>query len=197
MQSTERSGRAWQLGLLLYALTIYGMLPLGPSVGGAVIRTSVGAWLLGSGTVVVAGGGAAVLMLALRRRAVSWWWFLQLAAVVCGYLAALSWLQMYRLERFHFPEYGIAAWLSWRAVAPLLRTESGRYTAAAAVASVIGVGDEVLQMFVPGRVFDPRDIVANVVAVMLALALLPVVRAALSAESQGSGSGPAATAWRR
>ena len=180
----DRAGRRWQIGLVVYALAIYAMLPLGRSVGSAVVGTSVGAWLLGSGTVVLGGGGAALLLLALRRRAVSPWWFLQLAAVMVGYAAALSWLQMYRLERIHFPEYGIAAWISWRAVAPLLRSVPGRYTAAAAVASLIGIGDEVLQIFVPGRVFDPRDIIANVVAVMLALALLPVVRAALSDESR-------------
>jgi VanZ like family len=160
------------------------MLPFGRSVGGAVVSTSLGAWALGSGTVMIAGGGAALLLLALRRRAVSWWWFLQLAVVAAGYAVALSWLHMYRLERIHFPEYGIAAWLSWRAVAPVLHTDSGRYTAAAAVASIIGIGEEVLQMFVPGRVFDPKDVVANVVAVMLGLALLPVVRTALSAESR-------------
>ena len=180
----DRVDRRWQIGLVAYAVAIYAMLPLGRTVGTAVIGTSVGAWLLGSGTVVLGGGGAALLLLALRRRAVSRWWFLQLAAVMVGYVAALSWLQMYRLERIHFPEYGIAAWISWRAVAPLLRSVSGRYTAAAAVASLIGIGDEVLQMFVPCRVFDPRDIVANVVAVMLGLALLPVVRAALSDESR-------------
>ena len=181
---SDRAGRRWQVGLVVYALAIYAMLPLGRSVGSAVVGTSVGAWLLGSGTVVLGGGGAALLLVALRRRAVSGWWFLQLAVVTAGYVAALSWLQMYRLERIHFPEYGVAAWISWRAVAPLLRSVSGRYTAAAAVASLIGIGDEVLQMFVPGRVFDPRDILANVIAVMLGLALLPVVRAALSDESR-------------
>lgn len=180
----RRDARWWWGVLVAYALGIYACLPIGPGVGGAVIRSSVGAWLFGSGTVVLTAGGAALILLALRRQAASWWWFAQLAVVTAGYVVALSWLHTYRLERFHLPEYGVAAWLSWQAVAPLLRTSSGRYTAAAAVASVIGVGDEVLQMFVPGRVFDPRDIVANVVAVLLGLALLPVLRAALSAESR-------------
>lgn len=170
--------------LAAYVVAIYGLLPVGPGVGGAVIRTSVGAWLFGSGTVILTAGGAALILLALRRRAASWWWFGQLAVVTLGYVLALRWLHTYRLERFHLPEYGVAAWLSWRAVAPLLDTASRRYTAAAAVASIIGVGDEVLQIFVPGRVFDPRDIVANVVAVLLGLALLPVLRTALSAESR-------------
>ena len=45
--------RAWGV-LALYVVVLYGLLPLGPTIGLGAIRTAPGAWLLGPGAVRIA-----------------------------------------------------------------------------------------------------------------------------------------------
>jgi len=63
------------------------------------------------------------------------WAYVALAGAAAGYALGFSWLREQHLERTHLPEYGVAAWLAWRAVAPLAPGMVAGYVAAAALAA--------------------------------------------------------------
>jgi hypothetical protein len=75
-------------------------------------------------------------------------------AVVCAFALLSSWERPE--ERTHLAIYGLIGALSWFA---------GRYRPLLAVliGGSIGIGDELLQSLIPSRVFDIRDLIANVV----------------------------------
>lgn len=163
-----------------YTAAIYTTLPLAPQVGRAFVRSPLGAWLLGPGLAVAGAAGAITLAVVLARRGTPRWSFAALAVTIVGYGAALIWLRAQHLERIHLPEYAIAAWLAWRAVSPLCTSEVQAHVAAAALASGIGWMDELLQAVTPGRVYDLRDVGANVLGVVLGLCIVAVLNAAPS-----------------
>ena len=67
------------------------------------------------------------------------------------------------VEHVHFVEYGIVAWLFYRAWRPL---DNGAAIVWPLLAgTLVGIADESLQAFVPGRVGEAHDIFLNVVAV--------------------------------
>jgi hypothetical protein len=165
--------RRW-LVLVGYTALLYGFLPYGPVVGRAVLGTAAGRVALGAGTVAVVAAGAGALGRRLhRRRAPAAAWVLLLCAAV-GYALALSWLRTIRLERLHLPEYGVASWLAWRALAPHLGPGGPTYLVAALVATAIGWGDELVQSVTPGRFYDLRDVVANAVGAGLGAMVVAV-----------------------
>jgi VanZ like protein len=160
-----------------YTAFLYGLLPYGPAIGRAVQASAAGRWVLGRGAVVVVLAIVAVLVARLARRRAPAWTYAVLAAVAAGYAAALAWLQAVRLERVHLPEYGIAAWLAWRALAPRFRDVPTTYLAAALLAAAIGWGDELVQAVTPGRVYDLRDVAANALGAALGATVIAVWRA--------------------
>src|SRR5439155_15393092 len=103
-----------------------------------------------------------------------------------------SWLRARHLERTHLPEYGVAAWLAWRAVGPLVLGRVPGYVAAATLGAAIGLGDELLQAVTPGRVYDIRDVAMNALGALLGIVVLAIIRAALSGGSSARRSPPAA-----
>ena len=167
--------RRW-LALGGYAALLYGLLPFGPAIGRAVQQSAVGTWVLGGGAGWLVAAGALVLVVRLRRRgapAVAW----ALAALAAlGYAGALLWLRAVRLERVHVPEYGIAAWLAWRALVPRSGDRVRTYLAAAAIAAAIGWGDELVQSVVPGRYYDLRDVASNALGASLGTLVIFVWR---------------------
>lgn len=77
-------------------------------------------------------------------------------------------------ERIHFIEYGVLAGLLHAALAgrPLwLRT-----TAAVLLTALAGLGDEVIQRYLPNRVFDWRDVAVNAAAGALVVATIEGLR---------------------
>ena len=123
--------------------------------------------------------GAAFLLIILvivgsgfkRKAGRTEWWVLIGVVVAYGMVAVR--LGMSAVERTHLFEYGLVAVLILAALRE--RADQGRGVrfpalAAATIASLVGAVDEAVQAFVPGRVFDPRDIVFNVVAATLAVA---------------------------
>ena len=66
-------------------------------------------------------------------------------------------------------------------MAPRIPDAFAGYATAAALASVIGLGDELLQGVTPGRYYDLRDVGMNALGAMLGVLVLAAVRA-------GSGS---------
>jgi len=155
--------RARWLVVGAYVGAIYGTLPYGPVIGRTVIRSALGAWLLGSGMGLVAALAAAGLLAALARRGAPRGAYVALGAAGAGYALALSWLRAQHLERVHLPEYGIMTWLAWWALAPHVRGVRG-YAAAAALA--------------PGRYYDLRDVAANALGAVLGALVLGAIRAA-------------------
>ncbi len=159
------------LALGCYVAVIYATLPFGPRIGLRLVRTGFGGWLLGPGLPMIAVAAGAAAILALRRRRAPRWAYVVLAGSAIAYVIAFSWLRAQRLERTHLPEYGVAAWLAWRAVEPALPGVAG-YAAAAAIAAAIGYGDELLQAIVPGRYYDLRDVAMNALGAVLGVLVL-------------------------
>lgn len=162
--------------LAVYVALVYGLLPAGPRIGLAVVAFAPGAWLLGPGLAVLAGVGAAVVLVRLRRRRAPARAYVALGLVAIVYGSTFPWLRAQHLERTHLPEYGAMAWLAWRALAPAVPGALAGYVAAAGLAAGLGVGDELLQKVVPGRVYDPRDIAMNVLGAVLGIVVLAVTR---------------------
>jgi len=159
-----------------YVGAIYGTLPFGPRLGLRLVRTGPGGWLLGPGLPILAVAGALIVMVALRRRRAPAWAYGLLAACAVSYVVAFSWLRAQHLERTHLLEYGVAAWLSWRAIGPLVPGPVAGYGAAAALAAAIGYGDELVQGILPGRYYDLRDVAMNALGALLGVLVLAAAR---------------------
>jgi len=174
-----------------YVAIIYTSLPWGPWIGLHLMRTRPGAWLLGPGLGVVATVGVLALLVVLRRRRAEAWAYAAILIAGVGYAVALSALRANRLERTHLVEYGVAAWLAWRALAATAPGEPWTYVAAAALASAIGYGDELLQAIVPGRYYDLRDVAMNATGALLGTLVIAAVH---GGKARHKGVVPAASA---
>ena len=175
--------RAWSV-LALYVVVLYGLLPFGPAIGLGAIRTAPGAWLLGPGLGVIGAIVGVALLVALWRRGAPPWAFAALLLAAVAYTLVFTSLRAARLERTHLAQYGIAAWLAWRAVTPHVRGTLAGYAAAALIGTAIGWGDELVQAVLPNRVYDVRDVALNAAGSVLGV----VVLAAWRAERVSDGS---------
>ena len=121
------------------------------------------AWGLGmAGAWGLAWGCWLWIRLAPGRRGRAAW---QLALIALG-LGVLAWAQPLLIERVHLLLYGVLGVLAYR----LYRRRPGpwrRFAPAAALASLVGVADELVQALHPERVGDPRDAVTNACAAVL------------------------------
>ena len=78
----------------------------------------------------------------------------------------------------HLIEYGVLAWLAWRALIEPGGGALARPMTMTGIALVLGAGlvfaglDELRQLFVPGRGANPLDSLLDVVALAVTLALL-------------------------
>jgi len=160
-----------------YVAIIYTSLPSGPWIGIHLMRTRAGAWLLGPGLGIVATVGVLALLVLLRRRRAAAWAYAAIVVAGVGYAVALSALRANRLERTHLVEYGVAAWLAWRALAASAPGEPWTYAAAAVLASAIGYCDELLQAIVPGRYYDLRDVAMNAAGALLGTLVIAAMHA--------------------
>jgi hypothetical protein len=78
------------------------------------------------------------------------------------------------VEKIHFIEYGLLAFLvyhSLREAIPGLAI----YPVSLIIVTAIGWGDELIQYFLPGRVYDKRDVFLNALSGALILILLYIV----------------------
>lgn len=94
--------------------------------------------------------------------------------MIIGIIAVYSmfFLRLGLPERTHLIEYSILAIFIHKALE--LRTENIKLTlnhnlAALLISMTVGLIDEVLQLFVPHRYFDPEDILFNCLAVLFAI----------------------------
>jgi hypothetical protein len=113
--------------------------------------------------VVLALAGAACARRLIRTRAAFPWPHLGLAALGLGTWGAWRLLASSPIGRVHLPEYGLLAVLATRALGSAPGSALGGGVAAAG----IGLLDEVVQLFTPGRVFDWWDVALNAAAALL------------------------------
>jgi hypothetical protein len=182
------------LALVVYVAAVFTFLPLGPRVGVTLARTPGGAWFLGPGILALTALAVVGLLALLVRRGAPPYAYAMLVVAGAGYVAGFSWLRSQHLERTHLPEYGIAAWLAWRALAPSVVGRARGYVLAALLAAAIGYGDELLQRFVPGRVYDTRDVAMNAVGAVLGTIVLAAARAGSDAKAPATRAAAGDTA---
>ncbi|MBT8461962.1 MAG: VanZ family protein [Gemmatimonadetes bacterium] len=164
--TSDRERRLW-FWTLAVVLAIYATLGLTPKLAGALrdsdqlqaVLFIVAMFLVGA-TVVTQG-------LKLRPGGAEIGVALGIAAV---YL--MLFVRMALAERSHLIEYGVVAVFIHEALRE--RARQGRRVPvpaflAVVAASLVGVLDESIQVFLPNRVFDPRDIGFNVLAGLMAV----------------------------
>ncbi|MGA1531361.1 MAG: VanZ family protein, partial [Kiritimatiellia bacterium] len=152
----------WWAGLWLFS--IYISIPLARTVqqvvDGAGLRAAF-LWItflfffLGSGWVIKALMRREIILTPVRG--------LILVAIL-GTFSSLTWsLRTNPEEAFHFVQYGVLGILIFRALSHRL-TDPSIYLAAAAIGSIGGILDEMIQWITPRRYFDYRDIGINALA---------------------------------
>lgn len=93
--------------------------------------------------------------------------------VMTGYFFGMTLLSIPE-ERLHFIEYGVLAFLVYRAL--MLDFKNGEsYFAAFIITSFVGLGDEGIQYLLPNRYYQLKDVCLNSVSAALGLALVYVI----------------------
>jgi hypothetical protein len=93
------------------------------------------------------------------------WPHLAYLGLLSAALVTLRLLASSPVGRIHLVEYALLAILILRALPP--PRKGAHYGLALAAAAVVGLLDEVVQYFLPDRVFDPYDIALNAAAAAL------------------------------
>lgn len=99
--------------------------------------------------------------------------YLLLILVISGYGLGMKLISI-PAERIHFIEYGILAYLVYRALI-LDINNKWVYLWALLIASLIGAGDEAIQYFLPNRHYEFRDICLNSASAALGLFFVYVI----------------------
>ncbi len=166
MFTSDRERRLW-LWTLAALLAILSTLFLARSLAGLLARHGVAEGLFAAGMLLVL---AAIVTHGVARRARG------VEVVVMLGVAAAYLLMFVRMsaaaERTHLLEYGVVALLAYEALRE--RARQGRTVPAPALIAVggtaaIGCLDEALQLLLPNRVFDPLDMLVNVLAAAAAV----------------------------
>jgi len=97
------------------------------------------------------------------------------AATGIVYLSLLPWMA-FPGEKLHLLEYGVLAALLLAALRERWGDGSAAPAAAIALTGILGWGDEVLQYFLPDRVYDLRDVAFNALSGAVVVAFLTVRR---------------------
>lgn len=164
--TSSRERRLW-ISVLVVVAAIWSTLGLAQTVTGALRNRGLLDAAFAAGALAIA-GAIVVLGLRARPRAAE-------AAAALG-VAAVFGLAFVRMaipeERTHLVEYGVVAILILEALRE--RRAHGRRVPAPALAAfgasaLLGVVDELIQLAIPSRVFDPVDILVNVAAAAMAV----------------------------
>ncbi len=154
---------AW-LWVALCILAIFLVVPLARTIQ-SFVSTRWGRPFFGYAVLVSVGiaflGVIYVLFFRLRIR--SFWRLLWLASVAALYVYFTLKLWRTPEEAVHFLEYGLLGFLLFRALSLSIQDKS-IYAAAFLIASLVGIGDEILQWMMPGRFWDFRDVGLNALA---------------------------------
>ena len=167
MFTSDRERRLW-LWALAVVVTIYATLGLGGALAGALGQSGLDAVTFVLGSLLVL---AAVVIYGVTMRPGGREFF-----VVVG-VADIYVLLITRLtspvERSHLIEYGVVAVLIYAAL--LERRSNGKRVPVPGLLAIlttafIGLVDELIQLVLPNRVFDPVDIAFNTGAAVMAVA---------------------------
>ncbi len=164
--TSHRERRLW-FWTLAVMVAIYATMGLAQTLSEMLGNQNLAALLFMVAMVLV---GAAVVAQGLRARPGG-----VEIAVALGVFAAyfLVFARMaFATERSHMIEYGVVAVFIHEALTE--RVSNGRRVPIPALlailaTSLLGAVDEVIQAFVPSRVFDPQDILFNVLAATMAM----------------------------
>lgn len=170
--SSPREKRYWLL-VLLVVLGITISLFFGQALLPFLQSQDLQAGLFLTGMALTAG---ATLGYGLRKKAGKWEWFL-LMGILAVYL--MSFLRLGLAERSHLIEYSVLALLIHQALAA--RQAGGRMPQSVPFWAIIlsfGISllDELIQIGIPYRVFDPEDILFNGLAIAGAIGAISGLR---------------------
>jgi VanZ family protein len=169
-------------------VTSWGRLAVAIAVAAAVVlsapflgqlRSVLRSTFPGHFTLIVGGAVALALAVALgialarirEHRAARWAVIALAAATALAYVLATGTgiPEVDAVERVHFVQYGVIAWLFYRAWRPL--ADPASFALPLLAGFVVGTADEWFQWFVPNRVGEARDVLLNVVALACGLAV--------------------------
>jgi len=164
---------AWvSVGIVVIIIVI--SLPLTPLLWNAGLNV-FGPWFNKSGYVIFAGAFMVFAVYMIRRRAsFGLSGFLLVGALAAVYIGLMNYLCQYPADQIHFAEYGLLAFLLHRAFClhfNKLKANAFSFL----VAGCVGILDECIQYALPNRVFEMRDIMTNLLAAALGLALVAVL----------------------
>ncbi len=174
--TSSRELRLW-LGTLAVVAAIYSTIGLSGQLADALRGAGLLPAAFALGILLV---GAAIIAEGLRSRPRGAEIAVALAvalAVAAGYFMVV--VRMGLEERTHLIEYSVVALLLHAALSE--RADGGGRVPAPALLAVlgtalVGVLDELIQGLLPSRVFDPQDILFNVLAGLLAVVAIVALR---------------------
>ena len=168
-------------GLAVASIAAVAVVLSSPFVG--EIRAAIRAAFPARFQIIVTAAVAAAVVIALivaviRIRDRRAWRFGVLAASIGGAalyarLVATGNADVDVVEHVHFVEYGLLAWLFYRAWRPLDNGLALVWTLLAGI--LAGIADELVQWFIPARVGEAHDIFLNAVAVTCGLCFAAAV----------------------
>lgn len=165
----------WVL-LIAYVALIYSTLPIMPGI------TAFFSSLLGRNFAVAANSFLIAIIIIIfafmfkysliRRKLIS---YIAAAVLFAVYLAILLFATPIIAEKMHLLEYGFLSYLTLRAVRgaqPLWK----RYIYVIFIIVLVGYCDELIQAFLPNRVYEPKDVFLNIIGGILGLLLIMLVK---------------------
>ena len=161
MSSMTRSSVLRWLAVVAWIAVIYSTIPFVRNLR----EYFVARWpaeLIGIGVIlVVVAVGAAGLVLLWRRRPRLPVTDAALLLAIAAVLVIWTWRLMGQPEEtVHFLEYGVLGVLLYRALSTHIH-DGSVFAAGALIGILVGIFDEIIQWFVPGRYWDYRDTVLN------------------------------------
>jgi VanZ family protein len=166
---TPRRGRG--LALILAIAASIALVLAAPAIGSA--RSALRAAFPGTFSRLIEGGLALIVLGAIgvglarirTHRALRYGALAAALAIAWVYSAATGSADpaIRAVERVHFVEFGVIAWLFLRVWRD--RPDASAIVAPALAALITGIGDEAFQWFLPARVGELADVVLNAVAI--------------------------------
>jgi len=160
----------------LYTSVIYGTIYLLPWISRSMKQHGMG-WVIRYGPVVLLAAISGLLLHRLLKEGGKWRkGLLLLSGTAAMYAFLIVVLAETAVERAHLIEYGLLGFL-------VLRAMEGRHDKVrlhlftVVVVLVIGFVDEVIQGFLPGRIYDPKDVLINTVSGVLGLCMVGIFQA--------------------
>lgn len=186
--------RDW-LPVVAWTLFIYASIPLARTVQGWVTEhwtRAAFSWAVYASVAI----GVLAAIHHFRQRAVP---VARRQWILLGVLAAIFAWGTWQLrgnaeESMHLPQYGVLSLLLYRAYSRRFG-DRGAYACAALLGAFLGIFDEVIQWAVPRRYFGFRDIILNVLSVLLIQAGL-AAGLATRCRAVPAGLRSARAAWR-